>query len=34
VWLISHKEDLITKANVICKVIKENGYTTFSFEEQ
>ena len=33
VWLISHKDELISKCSNICKVIKENGFTTFSFDD-
>jgi DNA repair exonuclease SbcCD ATPase subunit len=32
VWVISHKEELISKCTNICRVIKENGFTTFEFE--
>jgi len=33
VWLISHKDELISKANTICKIIKESGFSTISFDE-
>jgi DNA repair exonuclease SbcCD ATPase subunit len=33
VWLISHKDELISKCPTICKVTKENGFTSFSFIE-
>ena len=29
VWLISHKDEVRTKCTSICKVIKENGFTSF-----
>ena len=32
VWLISHKDELISKCTSICKVVKENGFTTFDFD--
>jgi DNA repair exonuclease SbcCD ATPase subunit len=32
VWLISHKEELVSKCTSICKVTKENGFTTFDFD--
>lgn len=33
VWVISHKDELQSKCSCICKVIKENGFTTFEFVE-
>jgi DNA repair exonuclease SbcCD ATPase subunit len=30
VWLISHKEELLSKCSAVLTVKKENGYTTFS----
>jgi hypothetical protein len=33
IWVISHKEELFSKANSICRVIKENGFTSFEFNE-
>jgi len=33
VWLISHKDELISKFTTICKVIKENGFTSFEIIE-
>jgi DNA repair exonuclease SbcCD ATPase subunit len=32
VWVISHKEEIISKANTICRVVKSNGFTTFNIE--
>lgn len=32
VWLISHRDELISKANTICRIIKENGFSSCSFE--
>jgi len=29
IWLISHKDDLISRVNNVLKVVKENGFTTF-----
>jgi DNA repair exonuclease SbcCD ATPase subunit len=29
IWLISHKDDLISRVNSVLKVVKENGFTTF-----
>lgn len=34
IWVISHRDELISKANKICIVKKENGFSTFSFEEE
>ena len=31
VWVISHKDELISKCSVVLKVIKENGFSTFDF---
>jgi DNA repair exonuclease SbcCD ATPase subunit len=31
VWVISHKDDLISKCSSVLMVKKENGYTTFDF---
>lgn len=33
VWVISHKEELMSKCTSIMKVIKENGFTSFEFTE-
>jgi len=33
VWLVSHREELISRVNKTLKVIKENGYTLFSDEQ-
>ena len=33
VWLISHKDELISKCTSICNVIKENGFTRFEFND-
>jgi len=30
VWIISHREELISRVDNILKVVKENGYTSFS----
>jgi DNA repair exonuclease SbcCD ATPase subunit len=30
VWLISHKEELVSRVNTVLKVVKENGFTTFA----
>ena len=32
IWLVSHKDELISKCSTICKVIKENGFTHFEIE--
>jgi len=32
VWLISHKDELISKCSTICKVVKENGFTHFELD--
>lgn len=32
VYLISHKEELVSRVNKILKVTKENGFTSFSFD--
>lgn len=32
VWLISHKDDLVSRVNNILRVVKENGFTNFSPE--
>jgi chromosome segregation ATPase len=33
VWLISHKEELISRAENVLRVVKENGFTTFCASE-
>ena len=33
IWLISHREDLISRVNSIFKVVKENGFTRFESDE-
>ncbi len=33
VWLISHKDEMLSKCDSVCKVIKENGFTKFNFDE-
>jgi energy-coupling factor transporter ATP-binding protein EcfA2 len=33
VWLISHKSEMRDKCDVICKVVKENGFTEFFVDE-
>lgn len=33
VWLISHKEELISRAENVLRVVKENGFTTFCESE-
>ena len=30
VWLVSHRDELVGRVNQVFKVIKENGYTTYS----
>jgi len=32
VWLISHKNELISRVNNVLRVVKENGFTNFSKE--
>jgi DNA repair exonuclease SbcCD ATPase subunit len=32
IWVISHKDELISKCNSVLTVTKENGYTSFNFE--
>ena len=32
VWLISHKNELISRVNNVMRVVKENGFTNFSKE--
>lgn len=29
IWLISHKDDLVSRVNNVLKVVKENGFTSF-----
>jgi len=33
VWVISHKDELTSKCSAIMKVIKENGFTSFEFND-
>lgn len=30
IWMISHKEELINRVSSVLKIVKENGFTTFS----
>ena len=33
IWLISHREELVSRVNSTLKVIKENGFTNFLNDE-
>ena len=33
VWLVSHKDELVGRVNNVLKVIKENGFTSYSSDE-
>jgi DNA repair exonuclease SbcCD ATPase subunit len=33
IWLISHKDELISKCTSILKVVKENGFSNFEFSD-
>jgi DNA repair exonuclease SbcCD ATPase subunit len=30
IFLVSHRDDLISRVNTVLKVVKENGYTSYS----
>ena len=32
IWLVSHRDELVGRVNQVFKVVKENGYTTYSNE--
>ena len=34
VWLVSHRDELVGRVNQVFKVIKENGYTTYSSDTE
>ena len=34
VFVISHREELITRVSNVLSVIKEGGFTTFSYEHE
>ena len=34
IWLVSHKDELIGRVNQVFKVVKENGYTTYSTDTE
>ena len=32
VWIISHREEIVNKVNIVCRAVKENGFTSFNME--
>jgi DNA repair exonuclease SbcCD ATPase subunit len=34
VWLVSHRDELVTRVSSILTVVKENGYTSFRMNEE
>ena len=34
IWLVSHRDELVGRVNQVFKVIKENGYTTYSSDTE
>jgi DNA repair exonuclease SbcCD ATPase subunit len=34
VWLVSHRDELVTRVTSILKVVKENGYTSFRMNDE
>jgi energy-coupling factor transporter ATP-binding protein EcfA2 len=33
IWLVSHRDELVGRVSNVLKVIKSNGFTSYSFEE-